>query len=84
MAILKGKSMIVEIKKQIVKCPVFIWRTFAHLFSDKAANEREEKKINEMVKKIVDDGLLVGDRKFIPHGPILSSKPPIKSDPRQN
>jgi hypothetical protein len=76
--ILKASFVVGKMRKQIYKCPVSMWRSFARIFSDEAANDREEEKINEIVRKMIENGLLMGDKKFIPHGPVLRSKLPIK------
>jgi hypothetical protein len=80
MSILKEKSILCGMRKQIIKCPVFIQRSIAKLFFNETANAREEEKINEIAKKIVDYGFLTGDRKYIPHGPVICSKLPYKAD----
>ncbi|MBU4317809.1 MAG: hypothetical protein KKF30_11115 [Proteobacteria bacterium] len=78
----KTKLVVGKMRKIIIKCPVQLWRSFSGLFSDKAENAREEEKINEIVKKIIDHGLLMGERKYIPQGPVLYSKLPLKSNPQ--
>lgn len=80
MAILKEKSNLCGMRKHIIKCPAFLQRSFSKWFFNKTANTREEEKINEMVQKMIDNGFLTGNRKYIPHGPALCSKPPFKSD----
>ncbi|MBA3029953.1 MAG: hypothetical protein FP816_14260 [Desulfobacteraceae bacterium] len=80
----KTKLLVGKMRKIMIKCSVQLWRSFSGLFSDKAENAREEEKINEIVKKIIDHGLLLGERKYIPQGPALYSKLPLNSDPQQN
>ena len=74
MPIRKAKQLICKMMKKKTQSSSLMSRSMGKFFSKKAEWLREEEKIDEIIKHILDKGLLVGDRKYIPHGPVLSSK----------